>query len=100
MAKTLKRHPFQRAWRRDLFITGLISLLLATAVLLYTFGLTPDFMLRVFNATIGFFILIAGTAFLVVPSVNWLFGKFSKKKAKNVPVISKRNLPRTRARES
>ncbi|MGV3540935.1 MAG: hypothetical protein ACO1OQ_14060 [Rufibacter sp.] len=104
MAKAVKRHPFQRDWRRDVLIAGLSSLVLAMTVLLYTFGLTDDFLPRLFNAFIGFFVVISGTAFLVVPSVNWLFARFSKKKPKNAkavsPTLPKRNLPRNKVRES
>jgi hypothetical protein len=108
MAKKQKRHPFDRNWRRDLFVAGLISLLLAMALLLYTFGLTNDFIFRLFNAFLGIFILMTGTAFVVVPSVNWLFSKFSKKKTKKTssagtfasPSMPKRNLPKAKPRES
>ncbi|MBA9078845.1 hypothetical protein [Rufibacter quisquiliarum] len=100
MAKVAKQHPFQRDWRRDLLIAGLSSLVLAMTVLLYTFGLTDDFLPRLFNAFIGFFLVISGTAFLVVPSVNWLFARFSKKKPRNAPAASpKRNVPKNRPKE-
>ncbi|WP_205501663.1 hypothetical protein [Rufibacter psychrotolerans] len=96
MAKVVKRHPFQRDWRRDLLIAALISMLLAMALLLYTFGLTSDFIFRLFNAFLGIFILLAGTAFVIVPSVNWLFLRFSGKKAKKAPPATapRRNLPK------
>lgn len=88
-------HPFRRAWGRDLLMAGLISLLLAMALLLYTFGLTSDFILRLFNAFFGIFVMISGTVFLIIPSVNWLFARFSKKKPK--PAASakpRRNTPK------
>ncbi|AMM51339.1 hypothetical protein TH61_09375 [Rufibacter sp. DG15C] len=98
MAKTvkpLKRHPFERPWKRDLLITSLISMLLAMAVLLYAFGLTDDFILRLFNAFAGIFILLAGTALVVVPSVNWVFARFSKKRPKTANTTApKRNAPK------
>ncbi|WP_181304605.1 hypothetical protein [Rufibacter sp. XAAS-G3-1] len=99
MAKAVKRHPFQRDWRRDLLIAALISMLLAMALLLYTFGLPRDFIFRLFNAFFGIFILITGTAFVIVPSVNWVFMRFSGKRPKNakaVPKVAapKRNLPK------
>ncbi|GGK60657.1 hypothetical protein ACD591_12245 [Rufibacter glacialis] len=100
MAKVLKRHPFQRDWRRDLLIAGLISMLLAMALLLYTFGLTSDFIFRLFNAFLVVFILLAGTAFVIVPGVNWVFMRFSKKKPKTTKAAPrqaaapKRNLPK------
>ncbi|GAA4305972.1 hypothetical protein [Nibribacter koreensis] len=98
MAKTvkpLKRHPFERPWKRDLLITGLISMLLAMAVLLYAFGLTNDFILRLFNAFSGIFILLAGTALVIVPSVNWVFARFSKNRPKTTRAAApKRNAPK------
>ncbi|WP_192823225.1 hypothetical protein [Rufibacter sp. LB8] len=104
MAKKPKRHPFDRPWRRDLLVAGLISMLLAMALLLYTFGLTSDFIFRLFNAFLGIFILLAGTAFVIVPGVNWLFSRFSgKKKTKPAAFVSpsmpKRNVPKARPRE-
>ena len=95
-AKPLKRHPFERPWKRDLLITSLISMLLAMAILLYAFGLTDDFILRLFNAFAGIFILLAGTALVVVPSVNWVFARFSKKRPKTTSPSNtpKRNLPK------
>ncbi|MFC6998223.1 hypothetical protein [Rufibacter roseus] len=95
MAKTVKRHPFQRDWRRDLIIAGLVSLVLAMTLLLYTFGLTSDFLLRLLNAFLIIFIMISGTVFLIIPSVNWAFGRFSKQKAPAKPA-PKRNLPKKR----
>ncbi|WP_207432945.1 hypothetical protein [Sabulibacter ruber] len=92
MAKVVKRHPFQRDWRRDLLIAALISMLLAMALLLYTFGLTSDFIFRLFNAFVGIFILLAGTVFVIVPSVNWLFMRFSGKKPKKAaPATPRKN---------
>ncbi|MFB9865298.1 hypothetical protein [Rufibacter immobilis] len=95
MAKTIKRHPFQRDWRRDLLIAALISLLLAMALLLYTFGLTSDFILRLLNAFLAIFILGAGTAFVIVPGVNWVFQRFFGKKTKAASAARpKRNTPK------
>jgi formate-dependent nitrite reductase membrane component NrfD len=82
MAKVVKRHPFQRNWRRDLLIAALISMLLAMALLLYTFGLPDDFILRLFNAFFFIFILLAGTALVIVPSINWAFMRSPKRDPK------------------
>ncbi|ALI99465.1 hypothetical protein [Rufibacter tibetensis] len=100
MAKVVKRHPFQRDWRRDLLIAALISMLMAMALLLYTFGLTSDFIFRLFNAFFAIFILLAGTAFVIVPGVNWVFMRLSGKRAKTSKpaprqaAAPKRNLPK------
>ncbi|QHL88686.1 hypothetical protein GU926_15120 [Nibribacter ruber] len=98
MAKTvkpLKRHPFERPWKRDLLITGLLSLVLAMSILLYAFGLTDDFILRLFNAFAVIFILVAGTALVLVPSVNWVFARFSKNRPKTTRAAApKRNAPK------
>ncbi|MBC3541884.1 hypothetical protein ACFSC6_09455 [Rufibacter sediminis] len=99
MAKEIKRHPFQRDWRRDLLIAGLISMLVAMALLLYAFGLTSDFVFRLFNAFLVIFILLAGTAFVIVPGVNWVFLRFSGKKPKTPrpsakPTAPRQNLPK------
>jgi hypothetical protein len=99
MAKVVKRHPFQRDWRRDLLTAALISMLMAMALLLYTFGFTGDFIFRLFNAFFAIFILLAGTAFVIVPGVNWVFMRLSGKRPRNtkaVPKVAapKRNLPK------
>lgn len=95
MAKTVKRHPFQRDWKRDLLIAALISMLLAMALLLYTFGFTGDFLFRLLNAFIGIFLLGAGTAFVIVPGVNWLFAYLSGKQPRKAPASRpKRNTPK------
>jgi hypothetical protein len=100
MAKTVKRHPFQRDWRRDLLIAALISMLLSMALILYTFGFPDDFIFRLFNTFLGIFILMAGTAFVIVPTVNWAFMRLSGKKPKAASAAPKRNVPRVRTRES
>ncbi|GAB2529460.1 hypothetical protein GCM10027189_05730 [Rufibacter soli] len=100
MAKTVKRHPFQRDWRRDLLLAALISMLLSMALQLYTFGFPDDFIFRLFNTFLGIFILMAGAAFVIIPSVNWVFMRLSGKKPKSAPKGAKRNAPRVRARES
>ena len=100
MAKTVKRHPFQRDWRRDLLLAALISMLLSMALLLYTFGFPDDFIFRLFNTFLGIFILMAGTAFVIVPSVNWAFMRLSGKRPKPASGAPKRNMPRARTKES
>ncbi|WP_210486601.1 hypothetical protein [Rufibacter aurantiacus] len=97
MAKEVKRHPFQRDWRRDLLIVALISMLLAMTLLLYAFGLTSDFIYRLFNAFLGIFIMVAGTAFVIVPGVNWVFMRLSGKLPKNAPKSPKSAAPRPAA---
>ncbi|RNI26147.1 hypothetical protein [Rufibacter latericius] len=102
MAKVVKRHPFQRDWRRDLLIAALISMLLAMALLLYAFGLTSDFISRLFNAFLVIFLLMAGTAFVIVPGVNWVFLRLSgkaPKAPKKASAAPKRPISKAKARE-
>ncbi len=99
MAKSVKNRPFQRDWKRDLLLAGVSSLLLAMVLCLYTFGFTSNFIFEVFNALLVIFILLAGTVFLIVPTVNWLFWIEFKKKAvgrKSFPSAPKRNLPKAK----
>lgn len=61
--------------RRKLFIIAVISLLLASALEMYTFGLHADFPARWLRSFFVFYFLIAVTSLLIVPGVNYSMGK-------------------------
>jgi hypothetical protein len=56
--------------KRQIIVVAVISLLLASALELYTFGLASDFLERWFRSFFVFFILIGFTVLAIVPSVN------------------------------
>ncbi len=56
--------------KRQFTIIAVISLLLASALELYTFGLASDFMVRWMRSFFVFFTLIGFTVLAIVPAVN------------------------------
>lgn len=56
--------------RRKLLLIGLISLLLASALELYTFGLNSDFALRLLRSFFVLFVLLSLTVLAIVPGVS------------------------------
>ncbi|RIJ36731.1 DUF2798 domain-containing protein [Pontibacter oryzae] len=65
--------------RRKLLIIAVISLLLASALEMYTFGLHSDFPGRWLRSFLVFYVLIAITSLLIVPGVNYGMGKFIRR---------------------
>jgi hypothetical protein len=61
--------------KRRLIVIAFISLLLASALELYTFGLASDFIMRWFRTFFVIFTLIALTVLAIVPGVNYLVNK-------------------------
>lgn len=61
--------------KRKLIIIAIISLLLASAMELYTFGLASDFLVRWFRSFFVVFTLVALTALAIVPGVNYAVDK-------------------------
>ncbi|MDX5422299.1 MAG: DUF2798 domain-containing protein [Hymenobacteraceae bacterium] len=57
--------------KRRLIVIAAISLLLASALQLYTFGITADFFGRWFRAFFVFFALISVTVLAIIPAVNY-----------------------------
>lgn len=64
--------------KRSLILLAIVSLLLASALEIYTFGFTPDFVVRWLRSFFVFFVLIAGTVLAIVPGVNYVVNRFSK----------------------
>ena len=64
--------------KRSLILLAVVSLLLASALEIYTFGFTPDFVVRWLRSFFVFFVLIAGTVLAIVPGVNYVVNRFSK----------------------
>jgi hypothetical protein len=64
--------------KHKLILLALVSLLLASALELYTFGFTPDFIIRWLRSFFVFFVLIAVTVLAIVPGVSRGVNKVAK----------------------
>ncbi|MCC9165824.1 DUF2798 domain-containing protein [Pontibacter harenae] len=65
--------------KRQLKVIAIMSLLVASAIELYTFGLASDFLLRWFRAFFVVFLLVSVTALAIVPFVNFVTSKMFRK---------------------
>ncbi|MFD1187814.1 DUF2798 domain-containing protein [Pontibacter rugosus] len=65
--------------RRKLVIIAVVSLLLASALELYTFGLGSDFVGRWFRSFFVFFVMISMTILAIVPGVNYTVARFIRR---------------------
>ncbi|WP_242920847.1 DUF2798 domain-containing protein [Pontibacter liquoris] len=75
----MKKPALPRPLKRRLLVIALISLLLASALELYTFGLASDFLLRWFRSFFVFFTLIAVTVLAIIPGVAYGVNKAAGK---------------------
>ena len=64
--------------KRSLILLAVISLLLASALEIYTFGFTSGFVVRWLRSFFVFFVLISATVLVIVPAVNYAVKKLSK----------------------
>lgn len=64
--------------KRRLILLAVTSLLLASVLEVYTFGFTPDFMVRWLRSFFVFFVLISVTVLAIVPGVNYAVNRISK----------------------
>lgn len=67
----MKKPNLKPSLKRKLVLIALGSLLLASVLELYTFGLPSDFLVRWFRSFFVFFSLIAVTVFAIVPGVSY-----------------------------
>jgi len=64
--------------KRRLLLLAVISLLLASALEIYTFGFTSGFVVRWLRSFFVFFVLISATVLAIVPAVNYIVKKLTK----------------------
>lgn len=74
----MKKKVLAPQLKRSLLLLAVISLLLASALEIYTFGFTPDFAVRWLRSFFVFFVLIAVTVLAIVPGVNHVVNRTSK----------------------
>ncbi|GHA69542.1 DUF2798 domain-containing protein [Pontibacter akesuensis] len=75
----MKRRLPKSLLGRKLLLIALISLLLASALQLYTFGLSADFFGRWLRSFFVFFVMIAVTVLAIIPGVNYVVARFIRK---------------------
>lgn len=74
----MKKTYSKPALKRKLIVISIISLLLASALELYTFGIASDFFTRWLRTFFVIFILTSVTALGIVPGVNWAVNKVAR----------------------
>ena len=75
----MKKFYSWQALKRKLIILAVISLLLASAMELYTFGIPSDFIFRLLRSFFVIFILTSTVVLGIVPGVNWAVNKASER---------------------
>jgi len=75
MKKPSKKPFLQPQTKRKLIILAVISLLLASALELYTFGIAPDFFTRWFRSFFVILVLLSSTVLAIVPAINYAVNK-------------------------
>ncbi|RDV15675.1 DUF2798 domain-containing protein [Pontibacter diazotrophicus] len=66
----MKKQLLTPQLKRQLILIAVISLLLASALEIYVFGFTSDFMIRWLRSFFVFFVMISVTKLAIVPAVN------------------------------
>lgn len=64
--------------KRQLILIAIISLLLASALEIYVFGFTSDFVIRWLRSFFVLFVMISVTKLAIVPGVNNLVSRIAK----------------------
>lgn len=75
----MKKPVLARSLKRKLLLIAIISLLLASALELYTFGISSGFLLGWFRAFFVFFMLISLTVLAIIPGVAYGVNKIATK---------------------
>ncbi|WP_114778210.1 DUF2798 domain-containing protein [Botryobacter ruber] len=66
-------------FKKPLLVIAVLSLLLASAIELYTFGIASDFFTRWLRSFFVVFVLISVTALGIVPGVSFVVNKIVRK---------------------
>jgi hypothetical protein len=75
----MKKFYSSQALKRRLIILVIISLLLASAIELYTFGIPSDFILRWLRTFFVIFTMISVTVLGIVPGINWMVNRAAQR---------------------
>ena len=71
----MKKALISAQLKTKLLVIMIISVLLASALELYTFGIPSDFIVRWLNSFFVIFFMIIVTVFGIVPGVNYTVNK-------------------------
>ena len=74
----MKKQLLTPQLKRQLILIAIISLLLASALEIYVFGFTPNFIVRWLRSFFVFFVMISVTKLAIVPAVNSTVSKIAK----------------------
>ncbi|WP_162051601.1 DUF2798 domain-containing protein [Pontibacter pamirensis] len=66
----MKKQLLTPQLKRQLMLIAIISLLLASALEIYVFGFTSDFIFRWLRSFFVFFVMVSVTKLAIVPAVN------------------------------
>jgi len=75
----MKKPVLARSLKRRLLLIAIISLLLASALELYTFGIYTGFLMGWFRAFFVFFTLISLTVLVIIPGVTYCVNRIARK---------------------
>jgi len=74
----MKKKTFPPQLKRKLIVLAATSLLLGSALEIYTFGFTPDFVVRWLHSFFVLFVIISVTVLAIVPGVNYIVNRITK----------------------
>ena len=75
----MKKQFNSQALKRKFLVIAILSLLLASALELYTFGIASDFLSRLVRSFFVIFTLTSVTALGIVPGINWAVNTVAKR---------------------
>ncbi|MEJ8757927.1 DUF2798 domain-containing protein [Pontibacter sp. H259] len=75
----MKKALISTQLKNKLLVILIISLLLASALELYTFGIPSDFVTRWLNTFFVIFFMIAITVLGIVPAINYAVNKAARR---------------------
>ncbi|MBB6611414.1 DUF2798 domain-containing protein [Pontibacter sp. Tf4] len=71
----MKKALISAQLKTKLLVILIISILLASALELYTFGIPSDFIVRWFNSFFVIFTMVSVTVLGIVPAINYAVNK-------------------------
>ncbi|WP_347157180.1 DUF2798 domain-containing protein [Pontibacter chitinilyticus] len=75
----MKKLALSHTLKRKLLLIAAISLLLALALEIYTFGFAAGFLVGCFRAFFVFFVMITLTVLAIIPGVSYGVNRFAGK---------------------
>lgn len=76
--KPAKKSINRKGLLRQLLIIFLLSFFISTALIIYLFGMTDGFFLRLFSCILVVFLIIAPLVLGIIPAINYFSNKWLK----------------------